>query len=436
MYNFTNFGRRVQDLRKGKNLTQEDLAHKVGVSGQAVSKWENNQSYPDITLIPDLASILGTSVSYLFGEQPKTPAAGAEFPTVYRELPLVHSTDHVACYSNKPVTSTDESSVKFTDESTAELTTRIAVNKGPRDILFLTQEDVDPNLGDDAAGAPVTSNTYEFPYCQNAKIAILSCICEIKPSPDDKTRVYAKGTSQFMKLLDISAITGSDLKGELRIGHFNNSNKNMNPRNNQLVVELPGGNQSGHLELNINGNCKITSVIPLFNTGRLTIDGCGSIKVQAFETACDIKINGVGHITGTNVPDLNISIDGSGEVTWIDTEKARVSINGSGDVSILSAKQVGTSINGSGAISLGKINGGDFSAKIAGRGSIGIKNGACQKFDVDMVGSGVVDATNVTANKAHIVLHQNGEVTLGHVIESSTEQIKKKGTVTVLYRGL
>ncbi|NMB43003.1 MAG: helix-turn-helix transcriptional regulator [Clostridiales bacterium] len=64
-------GRRISMLRKEKGITQEGLASKVGVSPQAVSKWENDISYPDIQLLPILAEILGVSVDELLSGQDK-----------------------------------------------------------------------------------------------------------------------------------------------------------------------------------------------------------------------------------------------------------------------------------------------------------------------------------------------------------------------------
>lgn len=66
-------GKRIAMLRKEKGLTQEQLAEKVGVSAQAVSKWENDQSCPDITLLPLLADILGVTVDELLGVKPIEP---------------------------------------------------------------------------------------------------------------------------------------------------------------------------------------------------------------------------------------------------------------------------------------------------------------------------------------------------------------------------
>lgn len=66
-------GKRIAMLRKEKGLTQEQLAEKVGVSAQAVSKWENDISCPDITLLPLLADILGVTVDELLGVKPIEP---------------------------------------------------------------------------------------------------------------------------------------------------------------------------------------------------------------------------------------------------------------------------------------------------------------------------------------------------------------------------
>lgn len=58
-------GKTISTLRKKNNLTQEELANKLGISAQAVSKWENNISCPDIYMLSPLASVLGVSVDAL-----------------------------------------------------------------------------------------------------------------------------------------------------------------------------------------------------------------------------------------------------------------------------------------------------------------------------------------------------------------------------------
>lgn len=58
-------GNRIAKYRKEKGLTQEGLAEKLGVSSQAVSKWENDASCPDISLLAQLCSELGITTDEL-----------------------------------------------------------------------------------------------------------------------------------------------------------------------------------------------------------------------------------------------------------------------------------------------------------------------------------------------------------------------------------
>ena len=59
-------GKNIRQLRQEKHVRQETLAEALGVSGQAVSKWETGASEPDIALLPKLASYFGVSIDELF----------------------------------------------------------------------------------------------------------------------------------------------------------------------------------------------------------------------------------------------------------------------------------------------------------------------------------------------------------------------------------
>lgn len=61
-----NIGTKIKELRKQRGITQEQLANAIGISFQAVSKWENNLALPDISLAPILASYFGVSMDELF----------------------------------------------------------------------------------------------------------------------------------------------------------------------------------------------------------------------------------------------------------------------------------------------------------------------------------------------------------------------------------
>jgi transcriptional regulator with XRE-family HTH domain len=59
-------GNKIKILRKKAGFTQEQLASKLGISAQSISKWENEISMPDIMLLPDIAEIFGVSIDELF----------------------------------------------------------------------------------------------------------------------------------------------------------------------------------------------------------------------------------------------------------------------------------------------------------------------------------------------------------------------------------
>ncbi len=81
----TTLGKRIAALRKEKGLKQEQLAEMLGVSGQAVSKWENDQTCPDISLLPQLAKLLGVTVDELLSGKRDEVAAVQVLPEDQRK---------------------------------------------------------------------------------------------------------------------------------------------------------------------------------------------------------------------------------------------------------------------------------------------------------------------------------------------------------------
>lgn len=62
---YINLGEKLKSLRKGHDLTQEQLAELLGISSQAVSKWETNASLPDISMLPVIANFYGVTTKEL-----------------------------------------------------------------------------------------------------------------------------------------------------------------------------------------------------------------------------------------------------------------------------------------------------------------------------------------------------------------------------------
>jgi transcriptional regulator with XRE-family HTH domain len=68
------FGQRFSRFRKAKGFTQDDIANKVNVSSQAVSKWENDINMPDVGILLNLGDILGVTTDELLGKENPVPA--------------------------------------------------------------------------------------------------------------------------------------------------------------------------------------------------------------------------------------------------------------------------------------------------------------------------------------------------------------------------
>lgn len=66
----SNFGKMIYKLRKKHNLTQNELAKLLNVSDKAVSKWENNAGYPEITLLAKLSEIFSVPIDHLLKSNP------------------------------------------------------------------------------------------------------------------------------------------------------------------------------------------------------------------------------------------------------------------------------------------------------------------------------------------------------------------------------
>lgn len=71
------FAARIAQYRKEQSMTQEALAAELGLTAQAVSKWENAQGYPDVALLPRLADLFGVSIDALFGRETNIKAHSA-----------------------------------------------------------------------------------------------------------------------------------------------------------------------------------------------------------------------------------------------------------------------------------------------------------------------------------------------------------------------
>lgn len=92
-----NIGSIIKELRQKKKMSQEELAEYLGVSTQAVSRWETSVSYPDIILLPLIANVFNVTVDYLLGtDKFKNDKIAEEINETYRKYNK--KGDNVGCY--------------------------------------------------------------------------------------------------------------------------------------------------------------------------------------------------------------------------------------------------------------------------------------------------------------------------------------------------
>lgn len=390
MYNIDTFGQRIIELRKKRNLTQEDLAEKLGITSQAVSKWENNIGFPDITLLPRLAEILDTSIEYLFGKMKKE---NLRFAKSHEGLCLVADLRDTACYSDKTVEKIENHIVRFADGSSADLSECSCVNIGKGEIKFVQAEYVhesEPEYGP-------TEKEFEFDGVAALEVEIISCNVEIEPSDSGKTYVKASGSSRFIKELTVSK-SGSTLSCVQRRRGDGNSNGN---ERNKLVI-LSGERAKTLLEVRINGSGAVASAV-------------------AFETC-------------------SVSINGSGDIHLSEAEKLlRASVNGSGDITCDKCGSLLSTINGSGCFTVKSVKSSDqrneIKAGINGSGSFEIAEGFADKMNLSICGSGNFLGKGLAVNELELNIPGSGEVVIGRVIEKSIEKVSKKSKVRIINRG-
>ena len=85
-------GQKIRKYRKLNGLSQEELAEKINVSRQAVSKWEGAQSIPDLEKVLQLANLFGVTTDYLLKDEIEDADTAEESPIAGTNAPTVQST--------------------------------------------------------------------------------------------------------------------------------------------------------------------------------------------------------------------------------------------------------------------------------------------------------------------------------------------------------
>lgn len=402
-YDVAKLGVRIAQLRKERNLTQDALSQKLGVSPQAVSKWETGIGCPDIALLPVIADAFGVTINDLFCDD-MTPIGAVEeenfsFPVEHGNLKLVAELNNRACYADMEG-KIDGSVVRFDDGSEANFEEMVVINRGKGNILLRTSDDFGTNDWKSDKGTVSQNNDDENE--KGTGIDSLdfdlagACDIMIDQSKDGKTHWKADGPVSFMKNLSIER-EGSTLA--IRLNSYK-SNK---------FFGIGFGNSQG------SGTMRLSVAHPVLTSLNAKIKGAADIRSAIDVKEANVTITGSGNTTLGNVKSLQLKVAGSGDCDFDEVEDASISIAGSGDVKIRELSKTGY-------------------VRIAGSGNVSILSGEAERLEIAVFGSGDIDAKHLSVNELDIEMNGTGGAVIGRVRSHSVERISRASDLKILYR--
>lgn len=422
MYEVDGLGIRIAHLRKEKNLTQEAFARNLGVSPQAVSKWETGIGYPDITLLPQIAKELDVSIDQLFGhsiESHESTAKPFPFPESRGSLKLAGSLGNIACYAD--VSGKQKNGViSFDDGSEVDLETQTVINRGKNKITLAYSDEYELSgaeldneetaYEDSEKGAAASDDkgfnykdpgfSYDGEYSRSENpvqidsydISVAgACKVIIVHDEREKHRWQAEGTPDFMRSLTIEQ-RGSTLSIST----------------DKIRKYIFGG-------ANIRGQITLYSPVADMNRIAVNIKGSGDLSSQI------------------NFEESDLQISGAGKLRMAESGLTQVKISGSGDFYSTLAHNPEISISGAGDVTIDRVSGKAI-CKIAGSGDIDFRAGELEELSVRIAGSGDLDATEVTVGDLDISIQGGGDAVIGRVTGRSVERLSRGAKLTILNR--
>lgn len=400
-YDVAKLGVRIAQLRKERNLTQDALSQKLGVSPQAVSKWETGIGCPDIALLPVIADAFGVTINDLFCDD-MTPIGAVDeenfsFPAEHGNLKLVAELNNRACYADMEG-EIEGSVVRFDDGSEANFEEMVVINRGKGNILLRTSDDFGTNDWKSDKGTVSQNNENEKGTGIDSLDFDLAGACDITidQSKDGKTHWKADGPVSFMKNLSI------EREGSTLVICLNSYKTNK-------IFGLGFGNTRN------SGTITLSVADPVLKSLNAKIKGSANIGSAIKVDEANVMITGSGNTTLGNVKSLQLKVAGSGDCDFGEVEDASISIAGSGDVKIRELSKTGY-------------------VRIAGSGDVSILSGEAERLEISVFGSGDIDAKHLTVDELDIEMNGTGGAVIGRVRSHSVERISRASDLKILYR--
>ena len=312
MRDIKDFGLFIANKRKGLGMTQETLANIIGITPQAVSKWENGIGYPDVTLFSDIAKALNVSVSELFGEEIKT---GFVVPNTYRELPKIYENEQIVCYSSKVVEKiiAEESKILFKDGSYAEIIERFVYNQGTGEVIIVSVEELKNHITPKNDEKIVEKNIESF---DSVELVVGGGNNEIFIEKSNSAKIELRGTENFIKAFETSV-----KNGKLSVLQKWDSG---NREKGKILIKAPF-EKGKELHINLGGNNAVETYVDFEKTNLFT-SGNSSINGQVTESLY-LKVSGNSSIEYNTVKtDAVFEISGNSSISVKKIGKSKIKV--------------------------------------------------------------------------------------------------------------
>ncbi len=393
MYQIESIGPVIAAHRKELGMTQEQLAVRLHITAQAVSKWESGAGFPDLAMLPRIAEALSVSPNVLLG--------GEEEPPV-REPSPEPAPEPPAAPARKET-----------------FLSRLFRKDPPPPPAGQPVQAEPPS-----AGQPVRS---EWNGVDSVEVSAgYPCRVELQAGDGGTTVVEAQGSADFLSLLEV---TGAE--NTLRI-FVRSVNDTIHDRENNRVVVHCGFSQGKRLNATVVGSSGV-HVEPAFREATLCVTGSGDISGTSF-AQCDARVVGSGQVRLQESTDrLDAAVIGSGQISCEKTGDFSAAITGSGGIVCQTAGTVKAHVTGSGAIFCKDAHG-TAEVIISGSGVVTL-SGTVDRLHANIGGSGRLSAGRLTAKEADLEGNGTGSIVVGRVVGRCSERFDRTFNCTVSYRG-
>ncbi len=438
--NMNDFGKTIVERRKQMGLTQDALARQLGVSPQAVSKWETGAGMPDVALLPPLAAALGVSIDALFGDESRKDGAKNEIPGSFEGLSLIASDGDRACYSDKTAEKTENGVAFFSDGSTADLRSDTVKNCGKGEIRIIEIERI-PEPGE----TELLSEVAEPDAFESVDIKTVCGRLELEKG--EKPALHVVGKKGFLERLKWSVEDGVF---QLKFDVEGDDHNWLSDKSRIKLVCPFGKGKTLKLRVNATSSCRIDpdfsvsdvrlsgsgdAVLANGDTATVRIDGPGEVNAGAYGVSFSGDVVGAGDLRVRKAERADIRLVGPGDVKLIDVvDELKAKITGSGDLIVQKVKRADVRMTGSGDVKLVDVVG-ELSGKITGAGQM-TAAGDVETLKLKITGIGRFNGKSLKCDRAEIQL--TGEICeaiIGQVRRESVEKLTQNATLKVKERG-